>query len=391
MKRPNKNEFSDAYEAILAWSPAKREQNELHRTMSLPVDDECRRRRPSARGKLYFCLVGAFTIFFSSFFTASAQFGLPANQLPNLNMRPILTMTAEPTTPSPNSILNITANLYGITTVNNSNFTWFVNDIKQKDSSGLNKNTFLLRTGNIGTIYKITVNIATPGGDSLSDSMLFTVSDFDLTWSASSRAPASYKGKILPTKNSAVKIMALPMVYWPGTKTLIGGNDLIFNWTVDDKFQSAKSGAGKSSLAFTIPDFVGANKSVLLNIKTVDGAVSLNKSVEIPVVRPQTVIRWVDPKTEAPYGGALKNLSVKLPVSLNFIAQNYFFNAPPDGLRWQWFVNGEEAAAAGAKPWLASLNFPDIKTVFSIQIKAEAKNPDSDLETAQATVNINIK
>ena len=386
VNRPNKNNIFRSFHSPNGMvSPPKAG------SIGARTDSVVAAGRRSAREKDYFCLVETIIIFFLSFFTASAQFGLPANQLPNLNMKPILTMTAEPTTPSPNSILNIAANLSGITSVNNSDFTWFVNDIKQKDSSGLNKNTFLLRTGNIGAVYKITVNIATPGGDSLSDSMLFTVSDFDLTWSASSRAPVSYKGKILPTKNSAVKIMALPMVYWPGTKTLIGGNDLIFNWTVDDKFQSAKSGAGKSILAFTIPDFVGVTKSVLLNIKTLDGAASLNKSVEIPVVRPQTILRWVDPKTEAPYGGALKNLSVKPPIALNFIAQNYFFNAPPDGLRWQWFVNGEEAAAAGAKPWLASLNFPDIKTAFSIQIKAEAKNPDSDLETAQSIVNINIK
>src|SRR3989344_2689738 len=214
VNRPNKNNIFRSFHSPNGMvSPPKAG------SIGARTDSVVAAGRRSAREKDYFCLVETIIIFFLSFFTASAQFGLPANQLPNLNMKPILTMTAEPTTPSPNSILNIAANLSGITSVNNSDFTWFVNDIKQKDSSGLNKNTFLLRTGNIGAVYKITVNIATPGGDSLSDSMLFTVSDFDLTWSASSQAPASYKGKILPTKNSAVKIMALPMVYRPGTKT----------------------------------------------------------------------------------------------------------------------------------------------------------------------------
>lgn len=347
--------------------------------------------RRNARGKFYFYSIFAVAIFFPSLFIASAQFSLPTSQLPNLNMKPVLTMSAEPTTPSPNSVLRITANLSSITNISNSAFTWFVNNVKQKEASGLNKNIFILRTGGVGSVYKITVNISTPGGDNLSDSMSFTVSDFDLTWSASSQAPALYKGKILPTKNSTINMVALPTVYQPGTKTLIGSNNLVFNWSVDDKFQSAKSGAGKSNLSFTVPDFAGANKSILLNIKTLDGAVSLNKSIEIPIVRPQTIIRWVDPKTEAPYGGALKNLSLKLPMALNFIAQNYFFNAPPDGLRWQWFVNGEEAAADSGKPWLASLNFPDIKTAFSIQIKVAAKNPNSDLEIAQSIVNVNTK
>ena len=319
-----------------------------------------------------------------------AQFDLPVNQLPNLNMKPTLSLTSDPLTPQPNSIITITANLLGTTNVNNSDYTWFLNGARQKEASGLKKNIFTFPVGDLGAVYKVSASILTPNGDNLSDSISLTVSDFDLTWSASSRAPASYKGKLLPTQNSIVSVSALPFVYQPATKTLVNNNNLIFNWTIDDKFSADKSGIGKSDLILRINDFAGADKSIRLEIKTLDGAVSLTKDAAIPIVRPQTLIYFADPKTNLPYGAALKNLIIK-PISLNFVAQNYFFNAPSKDLIWQWFINNKEVTGGGEKPWLASLNLSNVGQLFSAQVQVLVKNPANDLETAQSTINLEVK
>ncbi len=321
---------------------------------------------------------------------AAAQFTLPTNQLPNLNLKPTLSLTLDPLTPRPNSIITIAANLSGITNVNNSDYAWFLNGAKQKEASGINKNIFTFQVNDLGAVYKINVNILTPNGDNLSDSISLTVSDFDLTWSAASQAPASYKGKLLPTQNTTINVSALPSIYWPGAKTLINNNNLIFNWRVDDKFLSDKSGIGKSNFLLKISDFAGADKSIRLEIKTLDGAVSITKSTIIPIVRPQTLIYFADPKTNLPHGAALKNLITK-PANLNFIAQNYFFNAPSENLKWQWFINNEEVGSGSEKPWLASLNLSNIGQSFSARIQVLVKNPANDLETAQSTINLKIK
>ncbi len=323
-------------------------------------------------------------------YVAAAQFDLPNSQLPNLNMKPTLSLTSDPLTPQPNSIITVTANLLGITNVNNSNYSWFLNSVRQKEASGLNKNVFTFQVGNSGAVYKVSLSISTPNGDNLSDLISLTVSDFDLTWSASSQVPASYRGKLLPTQNSIIGLSALPFVYRPGTKTLINNNNLIFNWRVDDKFSAGNSGIGKSDFTFRVNDFAGVSKSVRLEIKTPDNAVSLSKSVAIPIARPQTLIYFADPKTNLPYGAALKNLIIK-PINLNFIAQNYFFNESSKDLKWQWFINNEEVTGKGEKPWLASLNLSNISQPFSVQVQASAKNPANDLETAQSTINLEIK
>ncbi|MDP3004238.1 MAG: hypothetical protein Q8N43_01905, partial [Candidatus Azambacteria bacterium] len=215
-------------------------------------------------------------------------------------------------------------------------------------------------------------------------------SDFDLTWGASSQAPASYRGKLLPTQNSIIGVSALPFIYWPGAKTLINNNNLIFNWRVDDKFSAGNSGIGKSDFIFRVNDFAGVDKSIRLEIKTPDNAVSLSKSVAIPIIRPQTLIYFADPKTAFPYGAALKNLT-SISSNFNFIAQNYFFNALPKDLKWQWFINNKEVADKSERPWLASLNLPNASQPFSIQIQIIVKNPTNDLETAQSKINLELK
>ena len=335
----------------------------------------------------YFCLL---LIVILSPIIANAQFSLPTNQLPNLNLKPTLSLTSDPITPLPNLIITVIANLSGITNVNNSDYAWFLNGVKQKEASGLNKNIFTFQVGNLGAVYKIGVGILMPNGDNLSDSISVTVSDFDLTWSASSQAPASYKGKLLPTQNSIIGVSALSSVYRPGTKTLINSDNLIFNWTVDDKFSASRSGLGKSDLVLAINDYAGASKSVRLEIKTPDGAVSLIKSVSIPIVRPQTLIYFSDPKTNLPYGAALKNLIIKS-INSNFIAQNYFFNAPPKDLKWQWFINSEEVVSGDERPWLASLNLSNFSQFFSARVQVLVKNPANDLETAQSAINLEVK
>jgi len=321
---------------------------------------------------------------------ALAQFSLPTNQLPNLNMKPTLSLTLNPLTPQPNSIITATANLSGMTNVNNSTYTWFLNSVKQREASGADKNIFTFQAGALGVVYKISVSILTPSGDSLSDSISLTISDFDLTWSASPQAPASYKGKLLPTQNSIIGVSALPFIYWPGAKTLVNNNNLIFNWTADDKFSAGNSGIGKSDFLFRVSDYAGADKSIRLEIKTPDNAVSISKALTIPIARPQTLIYFADPKTNLPYGAALKDLITK-PTNLNFIVQNYFFNASSKDLKWQWFINSQEVTSKGERPWLASLNFSGIGQLLSAQIQALVKNPANDLETAQSTINLEVK
>ena len=329
-----------------------------------------------------------FSIFYFLFSgIALAQFG----SLPNLNMAPTLSLSADPVTPTPNAGLTVSANLSGITNVNNSNYAWFLNGARQSSASGVNKNRFSFQTEAIGTIYRVGVSVTTPDGGVLSDSILLTVSDLDLTWSASSEAPASYKGKLLPGPNSAVVVSARPLIYEPGTRNVFAIANLTYNWFLNDKLQKDKSGPNRPDFSFRNDAPTGA-KNVRLEARTADGLTSLTKSADIAIVRPQILIYLADPQTNLPYGNALKKVILRDEVSVNFAAFNYFWNVGPKQIGWEWSVNNEKIAAISDKPWLASFDIPaNILKPSILQIRLMAKNPVNAIESAESLVNMEIR
>ena len=319
---------------------------------------------------------------------ANAQFELPSIR----SIKPVIILNSDPVTPLPNSTVAITANLSGVIGAGNPNYAWFLNGIRQTEASGLNKNIFSFKTGAIGTTYRISVNVAIPGASALSDAINLTVSDVDLTWVANSQAPAAYRAKLMPTQNSIVAISALSFIYRPGTKNQINSSNLIYNWIINGKLDLVNSGTDKNSYILTVNDFLKSDFLIRLEVKTADGAVSLNKFLTIPIVRPRVQLYFFDPETNQSFGGALKNITTK-PINLNFIAQAYFFNIPEKHLKWQWLVNNTKVDSQTEKPWSATLNLKDssLGQFFSTQIKVTAENPDNDLEMGQSIINLEVQ
>ena len=334
---------------------------------------------------LVFSLVTCFMLFIAT--TVNAQFELPTIG----SIKPTIILNSDPVTPLPNSGVTVTANLSGLIGAGDSNYIWFLNGVRQTGASGLNKNTFTFRTGGIGATYRVNVSVTIPSEENLSDTVNFTVSDVDLTWITNSQAPIFYRAKLIPTQNSLVTISALPFIYRPGTKNLMASNNLIYNWKIDGKMDSEKSGINRPSYAFRADNFSGNSYDMRLEIKTADGAVSLSKYTTIPVVKPRVLMHFSDPKTNLPYGTALKNLTTGA-VNLNFIAETYFFTAPAKNLKWLWFINNAEVGGVNKKPWLATLNLAnDFLGQLSAQIKVTAQNPGNELEIAQSITNLEIR
>jgi len=171
----------------------------------------------------------------------------------------------------------------------------------------------------------------------------------------------------------------------------MASNNLIYNWKIDGKMDLEKSGISRFSYAFRVGNFSGNTYDIQLEIKTADGAVSLSKYTTIPVVKPRVLMHFSDPKTNLPYGVALKNLTIGV-ANLNFIAETYFFTAPAKNLKWQWFVNNAEVGGVNEKPWLATLNLAnDFLGQLSAQIKVTAQNPSNELEIAESITNLEVK
>ncbi len=308
---------------------------------------------------------------------AAAQLVLPTS----------LALKINPATPAPNSTAVATALLSGSDT-SGASFTWFLNNVRQSDNSGTDKNTFSLPTGGLGAVYTVSVTISTTSGESLRDSISFTVSDADLTWSAQNEAPADYEGRVLPSEGSKIVASVLPIIFSPGTKTQLNPNNLNYGWFLNNIFDSKNSGLGKTTYKFQLNN----PATLKVRITNTKNTIALEKSVNLFTVPPQVLVFLADQNGRIVYKNALSNITGAPGQKLNFLARPYFFNLPPLQLNWSWFVNDKKIAGAPQNPLAASLEIPkEILTPANFQITATVLNPYFNAENAQNLININVR
>ncbi len=296
-----------------------------------------------------------------------------------------LSLKTVPVTPLPNSTAVATAILSGSDTTNAA-YTWSLNNVRQSDSSGTDKNTFSFPTGKLGSIYTVSVSVTTSIGENLRDSVSFTVSDADLTWSAQNQAPADYEGKILPSDGTKMIVSALPIIFSPGTKTQLNPNNLNYRWFLNNIFDSSGSGLGKSTYKYT----AGANGDNLkVLISNAQNTAMVEKPVVIPTVAPKVLVFLADSAGSITYRSAIATLVTNLGQKLTFKAVPYFFNLLPSQLNWSWFVNDKKIEGAPQNPWLATFTIPaNLVAGATFRIIAGVDNPFFTLENASVSINI---
>lgn len=308
---------------------------------------------------------------------AAAQLVLPTN----------LTLKIIPTTPLPNSTAVLTALLSG-SNISGANFTWFLNNVRQSDSSGADKNTFSFPVGNLGSTYNVSVSVITPNKENLKDSISFTASDADITWNALNEAPADYEGKILPSAESKIIASVLPIIFSPGAKTQLNPNNFNYSWFLNDIFDSKNSGPGKIAYKFQLNN----SATLKVRISNSQNTITLEKSINLPVVSPQILVFLADQSGRTIYKNDVKILTAAPGQKLNFLARPFFFNLPSSQLNWSWFVNDKKVGGAPQNPLAGSLEIPKgIATPTNFQITVTALNTYFNAENAQNLININVR
>lgn len=104
-----------------------------------------------------------------------------------------------------------------------------------------------------------------------------------LTWRAETYVPADYAGRVLPARGASVT--ASVELLDNGRLVDLSGKKI--NWIVDR--QILGSGIGLKTFTFTIPDFASERVRLVARI-TKSRGVSLEKSADLPVKKPEAVI-----------------------------------------------------------------------------------------------------
>ncbi|MCG2809180.1 MAG: hypothetical protein L6275_02465 [Candidatus Portnoybacteria bacterium] len=206
-----------------------------------------------------------------------------------------------------------------------------------------------------------------------------------LTWSTDTYTHPAYYGKVLPTRESSVEVVA--NVFFQE----VNPQELIYNWFLDDRIQNENSGEGKQIFRFNMGGS-SAKKSIKLEIKNQEGAtIGQPYYLVIKPQEPEIIL-----KTNSLFNGYF-GITPKYQVSSNkkivFSVQPYFFNIKNiEELNYQWELGEEKAVLTDEKsPDILTLEIGQLVNSFTRNLVVKAENKNNPLQKARLTAEINFK
>lgn len=261
-------------------------------------------------------------------------------QAPAIGQR--MALTASPTNPSPGQSVSLTVSSSEID-INLSNIEWSVDGKSLQKGTGLK--TFSATAPANGKSLTVSVRVTPRNGTPIDASTTFSPADMDLIWEATdSYVPPFYKGKALPVKQSAVKVVAIPNVR-TAAGAMVKPSDFSFAWKKDGQNMQGSSGFGVSSFSYI--------NQILQDTNRVDVAAStFGKSVDggivVPYFEPKLLFYTSDSLTGTKHQSALQNGYRSTGAQLSIVLEPYFLPK-----RWRtdpnttlvWKLNGQAVNA----------------------------------------------
>lgn len=264
-----------------------------------------------------------------------------------------MSLTVSPSSPAPGEIFTVTART-PLFDKNTAAFRWTVNGVVRQELSGFGKNSITLQAGGLGTKAIIAVDVSRAGEGSDYSTKTVTASDLILTWSADTYIPRWFKGKALPSRGSAVHIVAIPEIYVGGT--ILPIERLIFTWDIDDQ-RAQTDGVGLDTVTIEAPTIPNDTRRVRVSVRDISGKTEKAKTIFIEPVTPRIALYQY-----LPLGGIFHSSSVKSGAKINrgtkdFLVEPFFFlTQDKKNLKYEWLVAGIKAAGAPENPYFLSLN-----------------------------------
>lgn len=261
-------------------------------------------------------------------------------QAPVIGQR--VTLTASPSNPSPGEAVSLTVSSSEID-INLSLIEWSVDGKPAQKGTGLR--AFSTTAPANGATKTVSVRVTQRNGTPVDASTSFSPADMDLIWEAEdSYVPPFYKGKALPIKQGAVKIVAIPIIRTSGG-SIVKPSDFSFAWKKDGQNMQGSSGFGVSSFSYI--------NQILQDTNRFDVAAStFGKSVDGGIVvsyfEPKLLMYPSDSLTGVKHQSALQNGFRPTGAQLSVVLEPYFL---PE--RWRtdphttlvWKLNGQAVNA----------------------------------------------
>lgn len=167
-----------------------------------------------------------------------------------------------------------------------ANIVWMENGSRKSGGPGVT--TYKTRTGGVGERTEIEAIINIAGYDIMRKSISISPSDIDILWeSPDAYVPPFYRGKALPTRESQIRVTAIPVVKNRAGETL-RHNNLSYMWKRDRKAAQNDSGFGKTGYTFRNL-MLNRNETIDVTITSQDGYTGSGMTT-IPIFEPKVLL-----------------------------------------------------------------------------------------------------
>ena len=185
--------------------------------------------------------------------------------------------------------------------------------------------------------------------------------EFMITWKSNSYVPASYAGKIMPTRNTPINISL--ELKEDGKLANLSKNEV--RWFVNNKLK--QSGVGLKN--FTFAPELTANQPQIIRIAIINyRGTDLTKTIAIPLANPEVVVTSIGANV--------------------FKAFSYFFNIDKiNDLKWEWSANNIKATGTAQEPDVLTLDIQGGRLGDTVDLKLTViQDILNSLETASYSI-----
>lgn len=293
-----------------------------------------------------------------------------------------ISVSSSPEIPGPNQSTTITISSYA-TDLEKATITWYIDN--KLSTSGVGKKSVTLTTKDIGESTSIKAIIDTANGVTITKDIVIRPGDIDLIWEVSdATVPPFYKGKSLPSRESLIKVSAIPNMTAGGK--WLQTEDLVFDWSLNSENNSAASGFNESSFLYR-NSYLKETDDVSVRASGITQNITAQKTTSIIMRSPFVLFYEDSPTLGIKYDKALgNNVDLQSGSEINLVATPYFFSASdmasPE-IVYNWTINNNPVSTPSKKNRL-TLRAPEVRgnSLVSLNISVLQKlfqNYESDI------------
>jgi hypothetical protein len=300
-----------------------------------------------------------------------------------LTTDPNLSLSINPTNPDPGVMVSATVSANEFS-VDLSTITWSVDGKKVNEGKGLKLFSFQAPAN--GKSMTVTAKVVTPARLTLEKSITISPAGMDILWEVvDGYAPPFYKGKVLPIKQSGVRVVAMPNVKLANGKSAQAG-DFVYMWKQDGENMVSQSGYGKNSFFFSNQILNADNQ---INVSATNGSKQLSGFITLVPFTPEILFYENNPDLGVQYQKALVTNTGLQTARLAVVAEPY--NLLRDfktnaNAKIDWMVNNQKFTAQSKNEVILST-----ANISKLSLSASYNETDKLFRNFNSSVDLNIR